>query len=278
MKSTTIRPPNVFGLHSHLAHDPLLMRSRIPQTSLFAQFGEMLPFPAGFKYENCQHQDKDGKPDWSYSIVFRANEADAAEVADWVARGRAFAAPFVEKRKAEFAEREAIRKRADRERRLEFRKICSPMFPSEVAAVIKQAQAMLDEWGKATHRGDRVRDIIGERDIMLHGEVRELRDLMLENSRLQKKRRRKAEAAAPTDLPCPDEVIAHAIRTLTVLDDDHSTEANREGWGRSTTHTGHWCNRMLNLDRELAIKEGRRLITMGKHQAQLARLGIKVAA
>jgi len=65
----------------------------------------------------------------------------------------------------------------------------------------------------------------------------------------------------------PDAVVVVGIKLLTALDADRTRERNKRGWGKSTSSGGHWCAAMLEIDRDLAIKHGRSLLT--KHLTQL---------
>lgn len=70
----------------------------------------------------------------------------------------------------------------------------------------------------------------------------------------------------------PDDIVERAVRHLTELDTDHATEVNRRGWSSSASSSGHWCNAMLDEDRDLAIKTARTML--GGYRRQLEEAGI----
>lgn len=139
-----------------------------------------------------------------------------------------------------------------------------------------EAASELRGWGMAFKDSAKARAIISE-ELILQGDARKLQKLLTDNAGKQKRAAERAAASVSRGpLECSDDVIEEAIIALTGLDEDGSTIPNFEGWGGSTTAGGHWCHAMLKRDRAIAIKEGRRLIALGKHEGQLARLGIDV--
>lgn len=141
-----------------------------------------------------------------------------------------------------------------------------------------EALAELKAWGMAFKDGAKAEAILAE-EFILQGDARKLQKLLTDNAGKQRRAADRVAASEPRGpQTCSDDVIETAIIALTGLDEDKSTVPNREGWGGSTTAVGHWCHAMLRVNRALAIKEGRRLIALGKHEAQLARLGIDVGS
>lgn len=268
MTSSQVQPPEVLGLRWGPAEDPLILRSNVPWGH-YATAVARAPYPAGMSEENVAEarDPNSGGRGWPHSVAFRAHLANQAEIDAWaVAVAVAHDGAVIDHLKQQRQQRQEAFDRA------------GAPFAAYAKTLRSQAEADLKTWGPAFQSAEKVREILAV-EILLHGELKKLNNLLRANARKQKNAMdRVACAETRGHLECSDDVIVEAIIALTGLDTDERQLPNNEGWSSSTGPTGHWCHAMLGIDRDLAIKEGRRLIAAGGHEAQLKRLGIDVGS
>lgn len=139
-----------------------------------------------------------------------------------------------------------------------------------------RGRELLDLYAPLVSAKARVREIVESDQPLSQNVLWELDGYIRQSSRKIVQIWQRADAATG-GVDWPEDHVAHAVRTLTALDDDRGEYANGVGWNPRECAAGHWCCAALDTDRDhdKAVALARTMV--GQYREQLQRPEVRHA-
>ncbi len=131
---------------------------------------------------------------------------------------------------------------------------------ADAETIRAQGIGLADLWGAFVERKNELADLVAKPDLAWE-DLKAIKSIIAATDRKAVHFAHSVDSIKLEPVDWPESTVVEAVRLLTARDRDRASLRNLSGWSAAYSSWGHWCHAMLGIDRPLAVKAARRLVS-----------------